>query len=360
MSGRDSRSPSSPIATGFLNELLDPEVYGWDHRGRRVRIAADAEVLNDQTGAHAGTASRAGSKVTRNLTQWIRWMTPHRSGGSQSSWPIAVLVFVAIWLFGASVVAPRLHVHVAVGAGIALGVYLVLTFVSRSVGPRREERRRAVPRITRELLLSRRCASCEQSLEGLAKDGDGCCVCAECGSAWDLEAIGAESRRLGSRAIPDRADGFLQQVRVADVRGWQRPIMVTQSDAEARGACRAAGQSLPRFWRSADGAASACAVFFCVALTASRGYSSLTASGIVLAICTPIVASFYWSYRNKRRTGSVELLARSMIQQGKCPCCEVDLPAENAALIDAKVCVACGAAWDPARVTAVARGEGQG
>jgi hypothetical protein len=152
---------------------------------------------------------------------------------------------------------------------------------------------RAVPRLTRELLLAGRCASCEQSLEGLATASDGCCVCSECGSAWNVEAMGVESRRLESRAIRDREDWFLQQVRVADVRGWERPIVVARRDAEARRACREAGQSLPPFWHSADGAASACAVIFCIVHTAFRGYGPWTASGMVAVICTPIVASFY-------------------------------------------------------------------
>jgi transcription elongation factor Elf1 len=287
-------------------------------------------------------------------------MLPDGNGGAQSSWPFALLIVLAIGLLGASVLAPRLHVHVAVGAGIALGGYLILTFLSRTVGPRREERRRAVPRLTRELLLAGRCASCEQSLEGLATASDGCCVCSECGSAWNVEAMGVELRRLESRATRDREDWFLQQVRVADVRGWERPILVARRDAEARRACREAGQSLPPFWHSADGAASACAVIFCIVHTAFRGYGPWTVSGMVAAICTPIVASFYWSYRKKRRTKSVELLACSMIRQGRCPCCEVELPAENAALIDAKICAACGAAWDAERVTAVALGESRG
>lgn len=227
------------------------------------------------------------------------------------------VLFIGLAGGGALAYVTGLPFGYAVGAAIVLLV--LLGFAHHHTGARWWNERHT-RRVLSSTLTERHCAACQYDLRSLEPDQDGCTVCPECGSAWDLDDWLSPVRRgeTDQKSSPETSHPSITTAGGATTK--------LRADLDGSTVWSDVLNALPLLlrWKARGDVEWGVVMVGCVAGVAGFAYLVLTAQGEEILIALPVAVMLIvcaiglnrlWTYR------AVSKYAGALIAEGVCPAC---------------------------------------
>jgi ribosomal protein L37AE/L43A len=327
-------------ALASVRELLNPQVYGLDHRGRRAAIAPVYEKQQRET-EKFDYEDRIPTPVPLSRPSTIRSLVFDMQGITLGQGICYALILVAGWCVQQLHLLPA-SAPVALNNLIGVVTVIIGIRVATLVGPGKIVRERQIPSVIHAYLRRNRCPGCGQSLKNLKEASDGCVTCAECGAAWAPDAY----NRQNPFDCPPETD-WAKRPKVTDFRGWRYPCSL-RTAIDGLGFLADSMPMRIRFFTSGFtliGPAVATLVGLLIWLR-DNGSAGEAILAFLLVVCVVTGLCAYFFQKHERRCRLRDWCS-SRVRARICPCCDGPLPGTGERFQRGVVCPACGGDWDP-------------
>ncbi len=201
----------------------------------------------------------------------------------------------------------------------------------------------------------RACPVCGYPIEDLATKGDGCTLCAECGSAWRVDQWAADAGIYKPPAVYPALHGPDGLLAVRDARGVRVPLLASGPKRARMDAVRGMQARVPArvrrrriagvlIWLGCTGAVAGF-------LISMNGFGSSIEKVYTIGTTAFVGALLFGVFLLGVRAAVFRVVKPVLVQEtvskGSCPCCESRLRDTPSPIDACLLCDACGSAWDP-------------